>query len=386
MEKQRHEESERRRKEVRRSEKRKSEKKEDAGARKGRKVAIHCVFFRWFVAPESRKVGSLKRRARSHVVRWEMKSCTPLWREARLEVKTAHVRSTFKFCDVEKVRAVVARSTFPSQNVQSTRTTFGSWDVEKGHTIVARSTCPGQSVQNTPTSEQFLKSRCSKSMRCCGAKHISKSKCTKHTNLRAVFEVQMFKKYAPLWREAHFQVKMYKTHQPQSSFWSSDVQKVCAVVARSTFPSQNAQNTTCSDHFLTFRCRFAWQVQGIARLVKSEQIVRVLQYSTLTLRYATLYYTSPVQHYNPVQYTTLNSITLHYATTTTATATATTLHYTTLHKLQLHINYNYNYNYNCNYNYNYNYTITTTTAAATTTTTTAARTTTTNTVRFTTLR
>ena len=33
----------RRRKEVRRSEKRKREKKEDAGARKGRKVAIHCV-------------------------------------------------------------------------------------------------------------------------------------------------------------------------------------------------------------------------------------------------------------------------------------------------------------------------------------------------------
>ena len=44
MEKQRWEESERRRKEVRRSGKRKSEKKEDAGARKGRKVAIHCVF------------------------------------------------------------------------------------------------------------------------------------------------------------------------------------------------------------------------------------------------------------------------------------------------------------------------------------------------------
>ena len=31
-------------KEVRRSEKRKREKKEDASARKGRKVAIHCVF------------------------------------------------------------------------------------------------------------------------------------------------------------------------------------------------------------------------------------------------------------------------------------------------------------------------------------------------------
>ena len=44
MEKQRWEESEKRRDKLRRSEKRKSQKKGDAGARKGRKVAIHCVF------------------------------------------------------------------------------------------------------------------------------------------------------------------------------------------------------------------------------------------------------------------------------------------------------------------------------------------------------
>ena len=31
---------------------RKDQKKEDAGARKGRKVAKHCVFFMGFVAPE----------------------------------------------------------------------------------------------------------------------------------------------------------------------------------------------------------------------------------------------------------------------------------------------------------------------------------------------
>ena len=43
MEKQR-EEAERTRKEVRRSERRKSETKEDAGARKGRKVGKHSVF------------------------------------------------------------------------------------------------------------------------------------------------------------------------------------------------------------------------------------------------------------------------------------------------------------------------------------------------------
>jgi len=63
MKKQRREESEKRREEERRSEKRKSQKKEDAGVRKGRKVAKHYVFFKWFVAPEGRKVGSLKCRA-----------------------------------------------------------------------------------------------------------------------------------------------------------------------------------------------------------------------------------------------------------------------------------------------------------------------------------
>ena len=44
MEKQRLEESARGSQEVRRAEKRKSGKQEDAGARKGRKVAIHYVF------------------------------------------------------------------------------------------------------------------------------------------------------------------------------------------------------------------------------------------------------------------------------------------------------------------------------------------------------
>ena len=46
----------------------------------------NTLFFQWFVAPEGRKVGSLKRRVRSHVVRWEMKNCTPLWREAHFQV------------------------------------------------------------------------------------------------------------------------------------------------------------------------------------------------------------------------------------------------------------------------------------------------------------
>ena len=48
----------------------------------------NTVFFQWFEAPEGRKVGSLKRRVRSHLARWTRKNCTPLWREARLEVTT----------------------------------------------------------------------------------------------------------------------------------------------------------------------------------------------------------------------------------------------------------------------------------------------------------
>ena len=50
---------------------------------------------------------------------------------------------------------------------------------------------------------------------------------------------------------------MYKTHQVRTTFKSWDVEKVYAVVARSTFRSQNVQSTPASDHFWTFRARFA---------------------------------------------------------------------------------------------------------------------------------
>ena len=132
----------------------------------------NTVFFQWFVAPEGRRVGLLKRRVRSQLARWVMKSCTPLWREAHFEVKmykTHHVRTTFGSCDVEKVHAVVARSTFPSENVQS-----------------------------TPRSDHFWKLRCRKSARRCGAKHISKWKCTKHTMVGPLLEVQMSLRFTTL--------------------------------------------------------------------------------------------------------------------------------------------------------------------------------------------
>ena len=158
------------------------------------------VFFQWFVAPEGRKVGSLKRRVRRQLARWEMKKCTPLWREAHFQVKM--------------------------YKTPQLRTTFGSWDVEKVHAVVARSTFPSQNVQNTPTSDHFWKLRCRKSARRCGAKHISKWKCTKHTNVGPLFEVEMSKKCTPLWREAHFEVKSVKNWRSRTTFGVSDVEKV----------------------------------------------------------------------------------------------------------------------------------------------------------------
>ena len=126
-----------------------------------------------------------------------MKNCTPLWREARFEVKMykAHQR----------------------------RTTFGSCEVEKVHAVVARSTFPSQNVQNTSVSDHFWKLRCRKSACCCGAKHMSISKCRKHTSIGPLLEVEMSKKCTPLWREAHFEVKMLKTLHVRATFGCSDV-------------------------------------------------------------------------------------------------------------------------------------------------------------------
>ena len=232
-------------------------------ARKGRKVAKHCVFPMIWGSGGS-KVGSLKRRVRSQLARWEMKNCTPLWREAHLQVKmykTPPLRTTFGSCDVEKVHAVVARSTFPSQNVQ------------------------------------------------------------KHTRSGPLLEVAMSKKCTPFWREAHFQVKMHKAHQVRTTFGSWDVEKVHAVVARSTFRSQNVQNTTCSRHFWRFGSRKSVRRCGAKHISKSKCTNTTC--SRHFWRFRCRFFAS--LHYTTLHYTTLHYTTLHY----------TTLHYTTL-QLQLH--------------------------------------------------
>ena len=286
------------------SQKRKDQKKEDAGARKGRKVAKHCVFS-WFCGSGGLKVGSLKRRVRRHLGRWEMKSCTPLWRGTFRSQNVKNTRGSDHFW-----RLRCRKSARRCQNVQNTPFSdhFWSWDVEKVHAVVARSTFPSQ-------------------------------KCTKHTILGPLLEVEMSKECTPLWREAHFQVKMYKTHQLRTTFGSWDVEKVHAVVARSTFRSQNVQNTTCLRHFWRFRCRFAWQAQGdcgpCQKWAKREGFVAFSTTTTTTLHYTPIHYTTLqlqlhlhyiLLHYTPLHYTALNYTQLHYTT-----LHSTTLRYTPLH-------------------------------------------------------
>ena len=274
----------------------------------------NIVFFQWFGAPEGRKVGSLKRRVRSQLARWEMKNCTPLWREAHLQVKM--------------------------YKTPGSRSTFGSWDVEKVHAVVARSTFASQNAQNTSVSDHFWKLRCRKSARRCGAKHISKSKCTKHLSVGPLLEVEMSKKCTPLWREAHFQVKMYKTHHCRTTFGSWDVEKVHAVVARSTFPSQNVQNTPCTDHFWRFRCRFTTlhyttlHYTALHYTTLHNTTTTTTQLHSTTLHYTKSHYTK--SHYTTLHYTTLHYTTLHYTTLPSTTLHYITLHYTTL-QLQLRI-------------------------------------------------
>ena len=198
-------------------------------------------------------------------------------------------------------------------------------------------------MPNTSRSDHFWKLRCRKSARRCGAKHIWKSNCAKHITFRPLLEVEMSKKCTPLWREAHFQVKMLKTPgfgpllevqmskkcMPlwreahfevkmlktlgvRTTFGGSDVEKVHAVVARSAFRSQNVQNTRGSDHFWRFRCRFA-----------------SLHYTTL--HYTTLHYTQDITlHYTPIHY-----ITLHYTPLHSTTLNYTTPHYITPHYITL---------------------------------------------------
>ena len=193
-EKQRWEESETGRAEESRSEKRKSEKKEDAGARKSRKVAKHCVF---------------------------PMICGSVGPKSRL-AKAAGTEPCGQMRD-EKLHAVAARSTFSkSKCTKHTRfEALSEVEMSKKCTPLWREAhLEVKSVKKLTVSGHLWKLRCRKSAHRCGTKHIWKSKCTKHFSFGSLLKVEMSKKCTPLWRETRFHVKTRKAHHARTTFGS----------------------------------------------------------------------------------------------------------------------------------------------------------------------
>ena len=129
------------------------------------------------------QMGRVREEVRSQLAGWETKNCTALWREDHFEVKK---------------------------------------------------------TKKTSRPEHFWKLRCRKSARRCGAKHMWKSRCQKTPQVRNALGGWDVEKV----RGAKHISKSKRT-KPYvgSTFGSSDVEKVHAVVARSTFRSQHVQNT-----------------------------------------------------------------------------------------------------------------------------------------------
>ena len=139
------------------------------------------------------------------------KKLTSLWQETHLEVKEVqahHSWSTFGSCAVEKVHAIVAGSTFRTQNCEKL------WDLERfwklrcrksGHRC-GRSTFGSQNGKGIPFLEHFRKLRCWKSARRCGKKHILKSKLWTTVRFGALLEVEMW-----FWVASAGQKKVCKT-------------------------------------------------------------------------------------------------------------------------------------------------------------------------------
>ena len=181
------------------------------------------------------------------------------------------------------------------------------------HAVAARSTLGSQNSQNIPYSEHFWKLRCSKSVRPCGAKHISKSKCTKHHMFVPLLDVK-----------ASFCVAGARDSPPCQT-WAK----------RGDFCSRfnyNHHNTTPHTplHSTPLHPTPLDSTTTTATAATTATLLdTTLHYTTLhstTLRYTPL-------HYTPLHYTQLHFTSLHYTTlhcTALHLAARITLHYTAL--------------------------------------------------------
>ena len=115
----------------------------------------------------------------------------------------------------------------------------------------------------------------SKSARRCGAKRMSKSKCTKHSRVGALLEVVMSKKCTLLWRKAHVQVKMYKTHQVWNTFGSCDVEKCTALWREAHFEIESGKHSRVGallEVVMSKKCTLLWRKAHVqVKMYKTQQ-------------------------------------------------------------------------------------------------------------------
>ena len=172
------------------------------------------------------------------------KNCTPLWRKAHLEVKmlkNCSLRSTFWSSDVEKLHAAVAKSTFGSENVKKLKSSEhflkfwcrklcirskmwqkSTFYVANVKMHVAKSTLASENVQNMSLRSTFWSSDVEKLHAAVAKAHLE----VKMLKNGALFEVQMSKNCTPLWRKAHLSSENVQNMLVRSTFWSSDVEKL----------------------------------------------------------------------------------------------------------------------------------------------------------------
>ena len=118
---------------------------------------------------------------------------------------------------------------------------------EKVHAVVARSTFRSQNGQDTACPEHFWKLPCRESARRCGAKHTSKPKCTRHLMFGALLDVEMSKKCTPSWRKAHFQVTKCTKHTILGALLEVEMSKKCAKLWCEAHFQVKMFSTPCSE-------------------------------------------------------------------------------------------------------------------------------------------
>ena len=120
----------------------------------------------------------------------------------------------------------------------------GQMRVDKLRAGVVRITCPNQNAESTLKLRPLLDAKMSKSLRRCGAKHVSKLKSTKHYSISAPLEVE--RKHMSKWK---------CTKQIRSrDFWKLRCRKNLRCCAANRFPKIH-RNTSLSEHFWKLRCR-----------------------------------------------------------------------------------------------------------------------------------